>query len=127
MVETVLGGVLGFSLFTLTSHPKSPVNRKIPQKKVWRFHVTPEVKVQLRNTFIHFHHWLIFGAVYAFTLTTEKTFLHSDMVQGFFIGSIAQGLTYEDRFMVFYKSTEQKIRGKKQYLSCPINSHNTLS
>lgn len=116
MLETVLGGVVGFSFFQLTSHPKSPVNRRIPQKKVGRFHITPEVKLQLRNTFIHFHHWLIFGGIYLFIQTTEKAFFHSDVVQGFVIGSIAQGLTYEDRFMVIYNSTKHKVRGKKEFI-----------
>jgi hypothetical protein len=117
MLETAIGGVLGFSLFTLTSHPKSPLNRKIPSRTVWRFHITPEVKVRLRNSFLHFHHWLIFGAIYVFIQTTEKAVLHSDVVQGFVIGSIAQGLTYEDRFMVFYNSAQNKVRGKKDFYS----------
>lgn len=115
MLETILGGVLGFSLFSLTSHPDSPLGRKLPAKKVWLFHVTPEVKLRLRNTFVHFHHWLIFLGFYIFIQTTEKAFLNSDIVQGFMVGSIAQGLTYEDRFMVFYKATTQKIRGKKEF------------
>lgn len=113
MLETVLGGFLGFSLFTLASHPESPMSRKVPSKKVWRFHIAPEIKVQIRNTFIHAHHWLIFVGVFVFIQTTEKAFLQSDMVQGFVVGSIAQGLTYEDRFMVFYNATAEKIRGKK--------------
>jgi hypothetical protein len=117
MIETVLGGALGFSLFSLTSHPHSPINKKLPQRKLWRIHITPEVKVLLRNRFFHFHHWLIFAGIYAFIQTTEKAFLHSDIVQGFMIGSIAQGLTYEDRFMVYYKATAEKIRGKKSFKS----------
>ncbi len=116
MLETVFGGFLGFSLFTLTSHPDSPISGKFPSKKLWRFHISPEVKVQLRNTFVHLHHWLIFVGVYLFIQTTEKAFLQSDVVQGFVIGSIAQGLTYEDRFMVFYNATTQKIRGKREFL-----------
>jgi hypothetical protein len=113
MLETVLGGALGFSLFSLTSHPNSPLGKRLPAKKLWKFHITPEIKVQLRNTFVHFHHWLIFMGLYLFIQTTEKAFLHSDVVQGFMVGSIAQGLTYEDRFMVFYKASTEKIRGKK--------------
>jgi hypothetical protein len=35
------------------------------------------------------------------------------MFQGFMLGSIAQGLTYEDRFMFVYQATGEKIRGKK--------------
>ncbi|HRN96745.1 MAG TPA: hypothetical protein PLD54_04830 [Candidatus Levybacteria bacterium] len=40
MLETILGGALGFSLFSLTSHPNSPVNRRLPQKQVWRLVIT---------------------------------------------------------------------------------------
>lgn len=115
MLETMLGGALGFSLFSLTSHPNSPLNRKLPQKKVWRFHITPEIKIRLRNTFLHCHHWLIFAGLFIFFQTTEKAFLQSDMIQGFMIGSIAQGLTYEDRFMVFYNAAQEKVPGKKMF------------
>lgn len=116
MVETVLGGVVGFSLFTLTSHPNSPVGKKIPPKKFKNIQFTPEVKLEFFNRFIHLHHWLIFTSLYIFAHISEKVFLQSDAVQGFMLGSIAQGLTYEDRFMVIYKSTEEKIRGRKKFL-----------
>lgn len=117
MVETLFGGVLGFSLFTLTSHPKSPLNRKLPQRKFKRVHITPEIKFELRNRFIHLHHWVIFTSVYVVAATSEKVFLHSDMVQGFMLGSIVQGLTYEDRFMLVYRATQQKVRGKRGFLN----------
>lgn len=116
-METLIGGVVGFIAFTLTSHPKSPICRKIPQKKFSRFHISPEIKVELKNKFIHFHHWIIFIGIYALILTVEKGFLQQDMFQGFVIGSIAQGLTYEDRFMLVYSSTGEKIRGKKLLLA----------
>lgn len=115
MVETVLGGVLGFSLFTITSHPKSPIGKKIRTRRFSRFHITPEIKVELKNRFIHLHHWIIFTSIYVATHTTERVFLHSDVVQGFMLGSIAQGLTYEDRFMLVYRATQNKIRGKKEF------------
>lgn len=115
MVETILGGVVGFSFFTLTSHPKSPVNKRIPPKKILNLHITPEIKVLLRNRFIHLHHWLIFTSIYFVAQTSEKAFLQSDMIQGFMLGSIAQGLTYEDRFMLIYQATQRKIRGKKRF------------
>ena len=117
MLETVLGSVIGFSLFTITSRPNSPVGKKLPQKKVGWIHLTPEFRLHFRNTFIHLHHWIICAGLYVVAQMTEKSFLHSDIVQGFLIGSVAQGLSYEDRFMMFYSSTQQKIRGKKDFLS----------
>ena len=118
MVETLVGGVLGFSLFTLTSHPKSPINKKLPAKTLTRrVHVTPAVKLELKNRFIHLHHWFIFTSLYVGAHLSEKAFLHSDVVQGFMLGSIAQGLTYEDRFMLVYHATRSKIPGKKAFVN----------
>lgn len=115
MFETLFGGILGFSLFTLTSHPKSPVGKRIPQRKIKNIQISPEIKFEISDRFVHIHHWVLFTSLYLITNTTEKVFLHSDVVQGFMLGSIAQGLTYEDRFMLIYRSTEQKIRGKKAF------------
>jgi len=120
-METLIGGALGFISFTLTSHPKSPIAGKLPQKKFSRFQFTPELKVELRNRFIHLHHWIIFIGVYALILTIERGFLQADLFQGFVIGSIAQGLTFEDRFMVIYSARHKKIRGKKLLL--PSRTH----
>lgn len=115
-MEAILGAAFGFISFTITSHPRSPLNKRIPSKKFKRFHFTPEMKLLFRNKFIHLHHWLIFIGVYGVILTVEKGFLQSDIFQGFVLGSIAQGLTYEDRFMVIYGANKKKVRGKKYLL-----------
>lgn len=112
-MEALIGGALGFLSFTLTSHPSSPLAGVLPKKKFRRFHVAPELKFELRNRVIHLHHWMLFIGVYALILTIDKGFLQADLVQGFVVGSIAQGLTYEDRFMFVYSARHRKIRGKK--------------
>lgn len=38
---TLVGGVLGFSLFWITSHHKSPVKRKLPLKNIKVFTICP--------------------------------------------------------------------------------------
>lgn len=121
-MEALIGGIVGFISFTLTSHPKSPIANKLKQRKLSRLHITPEIKFELRNRFIHLHHWIIFIGVYGLILTVEKGFLQADIFQGFVIGSIAQGLTYEDRFMVIYSARHKKIRGKKLLLPARTQS-----
>lgn len=115
-MEALIGGVIGYLSFTLTSHPNSPLAGKLPKKNFKRFHFAPEIKLELRNRFIHLHHWLLFIGVYALILTIDKGFLRTDLFQGFVVGSIAQGLTYEDRFMFIYSAKHKKIRGKKLLL-----------
>ena len=115
-METLLGSFIGFLSFSLTSHPNSPLGKRVPTKKIRNISFTPELKVSSKNRVFHFHHWIIFTSLYIATLYIHRGFLQSDIFQGFMLGSIAQGLTYEDRFMFMYQATGEKIRGKKLIL-----------
>ncbi len=106
IAETLIGLVLGFSFFWLTSHPeKSPVRRKIPAKRYKNLHYLPEIKIEHKDRHYHLHHWAIFGISYLPLLLLRKR-AKLNILHGFFIGSILQGLTYHDRFK-FIKPLEE--------------------
>jgi len=99
VAEVVLGGALGFALFWLTSHNSSPVNKRMPYKKIKNVHYSPEIRISSKGKDYHLHHWAIFGASYIpLVLGRKRKVLGSKILHGFFLGSIIQGLTYKDRF-----------------------------
>ncbi|MEX2012780.1 MAG: hypothetical protein WD967_00080, partial [Candidatus Levyibacteriota bacterium] len=61
VTEVALGGILGFSFFWLTSHHRSPVHKRIPEKKYRSVHYLPHVKIERKDRHYHVHHWAIFG------------------------------------------------------------------
>lgn len=97
LAEVAIGGLLGFSFFWLTSHQKSPVNKRLPAKKYKNFHYSPNIKIERKDRHFHMHHWTIFGISYL-PLILMRRRIRSKLLHGFFIGSIIQGLTYKDRF-----------------------------
>lgn len=96
-LEAALGAVLGFVLFWVTSHNSSPVNKKLPVKKYKKVHYSPHIKIERKNNHLHLHHWAIFGVSYLPLLALRRRF-KLNLLHGFFIGSVIQGLTYKDRF-----------------------------
>jgi hypothetical protein len=99
VIKAIIGALLGFAAFSVTSHPKSPVHRKIPTRRVRNFSYLPHIKVHRPTSEIHIHHWLSFSALYA-GLLAIKPLRKSPLLHGLLLGSILQGLTYEDRFHV---------------------------
>ncbi len=111
MGKFVAGGLTGFSLFTISSHNKSPVKKRIPEKRIKNISYLPSVKVYKKDEHYHIHHWMIFSLFYANLLLLlkllKKKSLKSKILHGFFIGSIIQGLIYKDRFRVHYKQNNE--------------------
>lgn len=52
---------------------------------------------------IHFHHWLWSSVIFAVFLLNK---IYNPIVLGLLSGSIVQGLSYKDRFLIIYKSTD---------------------
>lgn len=96
-LETAIGAVLGFSFFWLTSHGSSPVNKRLPTKKYKKVHYSPHIKLEKGDKHYHLHHWAIFGVSYFPLLALRRRF-KLNLLHGFFLGSVIQGLTYKDRF-----------------------------
>lgn len=52
------------------------------------------------NIRIHIHHWLWASTILIILVLIE---LYNDIVYGFFIGLVVQGLTYSDFYRIVYK------------------------
>ncbi|OGH10357.1 MAG: hypothetical protein A2857_05605 [Candidatus Levybacteria bacterium RIFCSPHIGHO2_01_FULL_36_15] len=111
-----LGGLLGFAFWTLTSHPRSKVNQRLPEKKYKNLHISSQegayLKVHKGNKTFHLHHWLILSGLYLPIIAIRKNILKSKILHGFFLGSIIQGLVYKDRFHII-KRLEKIVREEK--------------
>lgn len=97
-----LGIGSGFGLFWLTSHPTSPINKKIPVVKLRNVSFAPHIKVVHKERHFHLHHWANIASLYIVLLSVKGKSMHKSL-HGFFIGSILQGLFYSDRFTFVYK------------------------
>lgn len=108
-LKVVLGATTAFSLLTLTSHPKSPVNKKIPRVKVKNVAVLPSLRISRKEKIYHIHHWLYLSSLYTYLLLRKKRVLKKTFLHGLLLGSILQGLTYKDRFKVVRKYSSQLL------------------
>ena len=104
--KILAGGLLGFALWTLFSHPRSAVNKKWPEKRIKRLQILPNIKYHSNYKTYHLHHWIDFAALYIPVLAIRKGILRSKFLHGFFLGSIIQGLVYKDRFHIVKKLEE---------------------
>src|SRR3989344_102659 len=105
LVKILAGLIAGFSFFTISPHQKSPVYKKLPEKKLKNVSYLPNIKIQKDSGHYHIHHWMIFSALYAPFILIKR--LRSKFLHGLIIGSIVQGLTYKDRFRVKHPSKAQ--------------------
>lgn len=65
---------------------------------------------QIKKNYLHFHHWIYSSFIFVLLIVFgfKNYFLF-----GFLAGLIAQGLTYKDRFVIWYKKDEyEKIYSK---------------
>ena len=106
-MKELLGGVIGFSLFTMTSNPKSTIKNKLPEEKIRNVELTPNVEVFSKNKIYHIHHWIIFLVLYLPLLTVKRNFLKSKLFRGFLLGNIIQGLLYKYRFKIIDKPKKE--------------------
>lgn len=99
LANVALGAAAGFALFWLTSHPtSSPLRKKLPEKKIKNLYLLPEIKIARKDKHIHLHHWFNVGALYMLLYWKKRPVLNNKLFSGFLVGSILQGLSYEDRF-----------------------------
>lgn len=101
MFKVLSGGLIGFSLFWLTSHPKSKLKSKISEKRYKNLAILPNVRYHKKDKVYHFHHWLVLSIFYLPLLMSRK-FRKSHTFHGLFLGSILQGLLYKDSFRFSY-------------------------
>lgn len=99
--KLLAGASIGFSLFWLTSHPKSRLKKKVPAREYKKFCLLPNVRYIGEDVIYHFHHWLLLSVIYL-PLLKSKKLRQSKILHGLFLGSIIQGLLYKDRFQFRY-------------------------
>lgn len=111
IMQLFASGTAGFSLFFLTSHPRSPLRRRLPTKKVGKIHVLPSIRMTVRNKDIHFHHWFNLAVLYLILLGTSSKFVQHEVLQGFLLGGIVQGLTFKDCFRIVHPPLAKRKNG----------------
>lgn len=96
----VIGSLLGFAtLFSLTHDThRSSFKRKLPNIKLKNFELCPNIKVNFKHYQMHLHHWVALGLLFIMLSQLIGNIVDTGVVKGFFIGGVAQGLTYKDRF-----------------------------
>ena len=88
---------LGYVVFLYLSHPDKKKHR-IPQVRVWRIELLPNIRIHSRAKTYHIHHWLVLSLVTGITLLNYEGFQYLTIIEGMAIGGIIQGLRYPDRF-----------------------------
>lgn len=101
-METLIGGVTSFFLFHLISHPKSKITRKVPHARIKRIQLLPNLRIEVKNRFVHIHHWMLFIPLYLFAQVKGSGIFQSDLLHGFLIGGIFQGLMYRKSLKLIY-------------------------
>jgi hypothetical protein len=114
-METLISGVASFFLFHVASHPKSKINKKLskitPSTKIKRVELFPRFNIEAKNRRFYIHHWMLLAPLFVVTQTLGKGILQSDMLHGFMLGGIVQGLLYKDslKFIHHNKDYYKKI------------------
>lgn len=96
----VLGLLAGYLIWTFLSHPKSPVRKLCPKINFGkRVQILPQWKIfyKKEHKALIFHHWLSAVLILIFFLIFSNGLV---FLKGFLVGSIGQGLKYQDRFQL---------------------------
>jgi len=97
--QFVPGLFIGYLTWSFLSHPKYPIRKLSLQINLGkRIQILPQLKIfyKKNNAFIC-HHWLHFLLILIFFLIFSNGLI---FLKGFLIGSIGQGLGYQDRFQL---------------------------
>lgn len=109
IANVAIGAAAGFALFWIASHKRSPIHQKLPVKKIKNLSLLPHIKISRKEKDLHLHHWFNMGAVYMLLYWKKRNVLGNKLLNGFLVGSILQGLSYEDRFS-FIKTQDQLLK-----------------
>lgn len=117
-METLISGIASFTFFHLISHPKSRISKKVPYARVKRVQFLPNLRIEVKNRVLHIHHWMLFAPIYLFAQAKGSGILQSDLLHGFLIGGILQGLMYKDSLKLIHSAA--KPFEKQGYTVYPI-------
>lgn len=116
MLEAFFGGIISFILLTLFTHPKSRLNKKLPEKKIKNIQLFPRMNVSAKNRVFHVHHWMWLTPVFLFF----HNLTHSDLLSGAVLGGIFQGFLFRDRFKIIFKKDEYEEKLKNSSMNVPL-------
>lgn len=102
---------LGYVLFLYLTHPEKKKN-KIPQLKVWKIELLPNIRIHYKGKIYWIHHWTILTLVTALTLLNYEGFQYLTVIKGVAIGGVIQGLRYPDRFKFRHHQTPNQSYSK---------------
>lgn len=103
-MEALISGIISFTLFHFASHPKSRFHKKLPKAKFKRIQLAPRMSIEAKNRIFHLHHWMLFVPILGASVFLGGGFLQSDILHGFLLGGIAQGLMYKDSLKFMHKA-----------------------
>lgn len=101
---------LSYLTFKATTHPTAKIRQKLPNIKVKRVQVFPVIRVYIFGRVIHFHHWVSFSILLAFSTVHPVGILDLMFAKGILLGGIIHGLTLpKEHRKVIYRdfSTER--------------------
>lgn len=101
----VPAAALGFMTVNAATNPNSKVWRKLVRRslRTKRVQVFPSFRINVAGRTIHFHHWLNFSLLLAFSFYLGSGFLSDLFTRGLLLGGILQGLSLprEHRSIVY--------------------------
>lgn len=104
---------LGYVLFLYLTHPEKK-KHKIPQLRIWKIELMPNIRIHSKSKIYHIHHWVILTLVTAITLLNYEGFQYLTFIKGIAIGGIIQGLRYPDRFKFRHSQTPNQSYNKRK-------------
>ncbi len=88
---------IGYVLFLYFTHPEKK-KHKIPQVRIWRLELLPNIKIHSRGKIYWIHHWFVLTLLTAIIVLNYEGLQYVTILKGIAIGGIIQGLRYPDRF-----------------------------
>lgn len=104
---------LGYVLFLYFTHPEKK-KHKVPQLRIWRVELMPNIRIHSKSKIYHIHHWVILTLVTAITLLNYEGFQYLTVIKGIAIGGIIQGLRYPDRFKFRHSQASNQSYSKRK-------------
>jgi len=103
IVQGISGLIFGFGLSKFLTDPKSTLSKKIPKLNLLFIEILPRLKIKLKNSVLHIHHWIFLSFALAFLLYITASFTQLLIIKGLFLGGILQGFTFKDRFHIIIR------------------------
>ena len=99
-IEIAAATSIGAATSWVVSNPGSAVNKKLPEKEIKNIELSPFFGIKEKNKVIHIHHWMFISAFVVSLAAIGEPVKGKRFINGFLLGLIIQGLSYNDRFKI---------------------------